>query len=308
MLTHITCDMNLQYTFQTTIMKLSSPVHSEFKNVLTKEYIDAKGNSWYLSGYSEIIPSSNNDPSSMYFPYLAERRHSLSSQRVISVCIPCYNEGKEALGRTIASLHSLKIPPGFYLEVAVITDGMERMSPSMKSYLNDLFGVLGDKTDNEEADYFLDELSLFSGDIETIMVERASINAQDGVSLSLILKRNNHGKVNSHMWWLGSHSISSQAEYLFATDCGICFDSKMMEKQIARLESDKHLSAVTGCKQGMSSKMQGDGDAELFTNPFGYVLRQLQRFDFETENILYFYPFDSIGFLPVSVVYSFCLC
>ncbi len=73
-----------------------------------------------------------------------------------------------------------------------------------------------------------------------------------------------------------THTIH-HSRLAFGTDCGIVFEPLMMSRLIARLDSNELLSAVTGFQRIMSSKMQGDGEWELFSDPKGYCLRKLQR-------------------------------
>jgi len=58
----------------------------------------------------------------------------------------------------------------------------------------------------------------------------------------------------------------------------------MLGQLISRLEQeDQSLVAVTGFQHYMSASMEGDGSLELLTDPSGYVLRHLQKMDFEVR-------------------------
>jgi cellulose synthase/poly-beta-1,6-N-acetylglucosamine synthase-like glycosyltransferase len=149
---------------------------------------------------------------------------------------------------------------------------MEVMKDSMKTYIGSLFA--------------LDELSksMFPEGMEVGIIEAASAQVTQNTthtgtiaSLSLVLKRENHGKANSHMWWIGAHSPACSSEFAFGTDCGIVFSDELLFALIDRLDNNDVLSAVTGYQRTMSSEMQGDGKWELFSDPSGYFLRQLQR-------------------------------
>ena len=163
-----------------------------------------------------------------------------------------------------------KLPSNCVLDVVIITDGMDKMDKSMKKYIGSLFA--------------LDEVSksMFPEGMEVGIVEAASAPVNKSgtgtiASLSLILKRENHGKANSHMWWLGGHSPACASEFAFSTDCGIVFSDELLFALIDRLDKNDVLSAVTGFQRMMPSEMQGDGKWELFNDPSGYFLRQLQR-------------------------------
>lgn len=275
--------------------------------LVAKQFVDAKGNTWHISGFAETSPSILGPHT--YFPSLASKYHASasSSQRVISICIPCYNEEGADLQRTIDSLRGQHLPLGTSLEIVVVMDGIEKMSPSMKSYVDEIFGVLGHNNGNNDPESGVhqddqDATSLFASNVETIIVEPNSNESETSTvatSLSLILKKNNHRKVNSQMWWLGGHAIACKSEFLFATDCGIYFDPSCMQQLMDRLDKDERVAAVTGFQRVMTAAIQGDDPNEIFTDPLGYALRQIQSFDFESDHVITKSSFDSVGFLPV---------
>jgi cellulose synthase/poly-beta-1,6-N-acetylglucosamine synthase-like glycosyltransferase len=242
---------------------------------------------WLVQGFSEVIPLGEET----YFRATASKygtkfdeelsiEPSSTKTRVVSVCIPCFNEEASALERTLKSLRAQKIPPGHVLEILIVMDGVQKMSKSMHTYLHTLFGLRQDtETDNP-----FHQLP----DAETIVVESIDSNTVHdnhgrGDGVSLILKRNNQRKVNSQMWWLGGHARDSGCEFALATDCGIIFEQTSIARMLCRLDQDQTLAAVTGFQRVMTASMQGDGPNELLTDPMGYALRQIQRFDFEVR-------------------------
>jgi cellulose synthase/poly-beta-1,6-N-acetylglucosamine synthase-like glycosyltransferase len=206
---------------------------------------------------------------------------------VISVCVPCFNEDAKALQRTLESLRAQILPEHHVMEVLVVMDGIEKMSESMRVYVQSTFGLSICVADDDDSGKTQDPFKRLPS-AETVIVEPLDDRAEDNDwygfgSISLILKKNNQRKVNSHMWWLGGHAKDLGCEFALATDCGILFEPTAVWHMLARLEQDQDLVAVTGFQRVMTATMQGDGSIELLTDPIGYGLRQIQRFDFEVR-------------------------
>jgi cellulose synthase/poly-beta-1,6-N-acetylglucosamine synthase-like glycosyltransferase len=206
---------------------------------------------------------------------------------VISVCIPCFNEDANALERTLESLRAQILPEQHVMEVLVVMDGIEKMSASMRVYIQSTFGLSICMADDDASGKTQDPFKRLPS-AETVIIEPLNDRMEDKDrcgfgSISLVLKKNNQRKVNSHMWWLGGHAKDLGCEFALATDCGIIFEPTAVWHMLARLEQDQGLVAVTGFQRVMTATMQGDGSIELLTDPIGYVLRQIQRFDFEVS-------------------------
>jgi hypothetical protein len=88
--------------------------------------------------------------------------------------------------------------------------------------------------------------------------------------------------------YLGAHARALQCEFALATDCGTVFEADALAKLVARLDADQRIAAVTGYQRVMPSEMQGTGYWELWANPIGNVLRQIQRYDCEVRTITIF--------------------
>jgi cellulose synthase/poly-beta-1,6-N-acetylglucosamine synthase-like glycosyltransferase len=221
-----------------------------------------------------------------YFP-VAFSKYESTKNTTISVCIPCFNEDAEALKRTLKSLRAQTLPEQHVLEVLVVIDGIEKMSESMRVYIQSIFGLsicIADADDSGKTQDPFKRLPF----AETVIVEPLNDMVEDMYragfgSISLVLKKHNQRKVNSHMWWLGGHAKDLACEFAMATDCGIIFEPTAVSRLLARLEQDQGLVAVKGFQRVMTSTMQGDGSMELLTDPLGYALRQIQRFDFEVS-------------------------
>ena len=258
-----------------------------------------RGNhSWVAKGYNAVAPKqSTSDRERIYFPTLSARYNELlldpqtssttrQPLRVVSVCIPCFNEEAESLKRSIDSLHKQKLPKGFVIEVVVAMDGTAQISKSMGEYLQMLFGINVFDTDARKNPFIT-----FSS-AQTVVVEQTSDLGIDNmadllrkkkaaISLSLVIKRTNKRKVNSQRWWLHAHAKDTKCEFAFATDCGIVFDPECLALLLDRMDREPGLSGLTGYQRVMPAQMQGDGRFECFRDPWGFFLRNIQSFDFE---------------------------
>ena len=238
---------------------------------------------WLAKGYKAVEPV----PETTYFPHLMAQHNNddvkedvvggdEGKRRVVSICIPCFNEEGSALKRTIQSLQKSYLPPGFVLEILVVMDGTKQIDSTMAKYLHTLFGF-----SISENDVRKNPFCTFPS-AQTIIVENVS-NGDIRDSLTLLIKRNNKRKVNSQKWWLYGHAKDVGAEFAFATDCGIVFDSKCLLLMLERMIRQPNCSGLTGYQRVMPSLMQGDGSFELCADPLGYFLRQLQSYDFEVR-------------------------
>jgi len=204
---------------------------------------------WVAKGYKAIEPPSS---SRHYFANLAalygemddlgkDSDHSNSvKKRILSVCIPCFNEEASALQRTIRSLRRAYLPPGVIMEILVVVDGKQQISPSMAKYLRQLFGISVDADDQQKNPFVTFPNS------QTIIVENVS-NGNIREPVTLLIKRTNKRKVNSQKWWLYGHAKDVRAEFVFATDCGIVFDRKCILLLIERYVSSQTSMFWNGC-------------------------------------------------------------
>jgi hypothetical protein len=242
---------------------------------------------WVSKGYRAVEPPIDNGNTRCYFSslnalYQQEDLASLSSKgdmiagtkkaekRVVSVCIPCFNEESSSLIRTIRSLTRSYLPPGVVLEILVVVDGTKQISESMAAYIQKNFGIAV-KDDDPKKNPFVTFPTA-----QTIVVENVS-NADVRVPASLLIKRTNKRKVNSQKWWLYAHAKDVGAEFVFATDCGIVFDRKCLLILLERMNRQPNCNGLTGYQRVMPAQMQGDSSFELCTDPMGWFLRQLQR-------------------------------
>lgn len=268
--------------------------------------IQRGGKSWIAKGYKAIAPKSDGEK--IYFPTLNARYKELMDvpesanagtnqlpPRVVSVCIPCFNEDADALKRTIESLQRSYLPRGIRLEIVVAMDGTKQISESMAEYLQLLFGISVTEDDGRKNPFvtfpsaqtvIVEQTAGVSGK-STLSVNQpvagTSAKNNQNSNLSLIIKRTNKRKVNSQRWWLFAHAKDTQCEFAFATDCGIVFDKKCLLLLLERMDREPEISGLTGYQKVMTAQMQGDSKWELFSDPMGFFLRQLQSYDFEVR-------------------------
>jgi hypothetical protein len=253
---------------------------------------------WSVAGVSCLAPKPDHD----YFPGLSASALWNAStgplnDKIISTIIPCYNEEGKDLERTMRGLSRQNMPEGWQLEAVIVMDGVTAMSSSMAEYLYSLFGV-----DFTSDDPTLNPFEILK-DARTIVVNPADRDAAltrrpviEGTvgGYSLVVKRENRRKANSQQWWLGPHSTAIGCKYALATDCGTYFERATVARLMERLDDDIATHAVTGTQRTMPADLQGDGNWEFCYNPFHFLLRQLQRFEFEVR------VWGCVGVLPLS--------
>ncbi|CAB9497710.1 Chitin synthase [Seminavis robusta] len=261
---------------------------------------------WSVTGVSSRVPKPDYD----YFPGLkwdeAAPENGMArtnEDKVVSCIIPCYNEEGKELERTIRGLSRQIMPEGWRVEAVIVMDGMYAMSESMAAYLCTLFGV-----DFGSEDPTVNPFGVFP-DANTIIVhpfDQAAAQTRRPVmegtvagGFSLVVKRENRRKANSQQWWLGPHASTIRCKYALATDCGTYFERTTAARLIERLDDDRALHAVTGTQRTMPASIQGDGDYELCYRPFHFLLRQLQRFEFEVDNVSFMSVYNSLGAMHV---------
>lgn len=182
------------------------------------------------------------------------------------------------------SLRDQNVPKDIVLEILIAMDGIQQVSDSMKVYLERLF--VGDEEEQQQEEGASHSISsLLSREQANVSIvwEKRS-NAKGHISgTSLLLKLTNKRKVNSQMWWLGCHAKDACATFAFATDCGTILHPDCLAKLIQRLDQDPDLHAVTGFQTGQTCKQQQEREGEWKVDPWGFVLRQVQRHELEVR-------------------------
>uniref|UniRef100_A0A7S3P609 chitin synthase n=1 Tax=Amphora coffeiformis TaxID=265554 RepID=A0A7S3P609_9STRA len=253
---------------------------------------------WNMTAYKSYEPH----PDMNYFPGLSWQAEGMECRQVISGIIPCFNEGGDELHRTVQGLRSQYMHAGWRLEAVIVMDGVDNMDPTMANYLETMFGIAVNSKDPKKDPF------LMLPEAETIVIHAADqANCQRRIRVcatsmggfSLVLKRTNRRKANSQMWWLGAHAVSIKCLYALATDCGTVFDRTTTSRLIQRLSDESDLHACTGFQRTMSSRMQGDTSWEFCLRPFDFILRMLQRFEFEVDHVSFKSVDNALGTMHV---------
>ena len=79
--------------------------------------------------------------------------------------------------------------------------------------------------------------------------------------LSLLIKKQNHRKHNSHQWFMKAFASELEATYVSCTDCATTFHPQMLNKLVNNLEHNPATAAVCGRQRVMPVQVQTRGQA-----------------------------------------------
>lgn len=115
------------------------------------------------------------------------------------------------------------------------------------------------------------------------------------VHMSLVVKKDNRKKHNSHQWFFSTDGYcgAMNPEFCFATDCSTLFEEDCLFLLLKKMLEEKKCVVCTGRQVVMDSEMQGNKDTLLDS-----LYRNAQRYDFESSFLLVG-AFQLFGFLPV---------
>lgn len=113
--------------------------------------------------------------------------------------------------------------------------------------------------------------------------------------ISLLIKRDNRRKHNSHLWFLAEFAERYKSDYVFLTDCGTLFSPNCLFRLLLHLTTSGHLSGVCGRQRVMTAQQQGL-ETESFLDG---LTRAAQRFDYESSTSVFTGAFSLGGMLPV---------
>lgn len=172
-------------------------------------------------------------------------------------------------------------------------DGYYKASSSMIDYVSEMFGYEWDNdfmmkdTDDctkilskKQADGTLDKVEIAPGKF---------------LNLSMIVKKQNRKKTNSHEWFFRAFVEQYDAEYAFTTDCGTLYQSLCLSYMLHYLNEHSDVSAVTGRQRVMSTEMQSLRSEGLLQMWY----RASQAYDYEASISAFQGAFSLCGMLPV---------
>ena len=210
-------------------------------------------------------------PGTTYFP---------ASSASTGVVIALYNEVGPELDRTIQSLARSGVP----LNVVVVADGISKLSDSMRLYLAQKFQVEQSVLRSDDSKAW----GLGAGN-QTFVSDPVTLG-DSGSTFSVLLKRFNHKKINTHEWFFRAHCPNSGCRYALTTDSGAVFRDGSMRKMIDFFVNNDNVMAVTGRQRVMTEHNQRVLGREAMGKPvekdslFERCMRLLQGFDFEIDH------------------------
>ena len=225
----------------------------------------------------------------------------------VAVVICVYNEEWYSLQRSLESLAVIPNKNGEFdptivkyaipLDVALVIDGVEMLKPCMREYLHQLFGagIPVDVDSQSKASGWPNCTE--NGEIkpsETCVTNKETIN---GHLFSLILKRHNHKKINSHEWGFMAFAQMSQCKYILTSDCGTLFDPKCISNLFDYMEAHEQCVACTGRQRVMRAKQQADPyQKDKKDTLVESMLRRMQALEYEVE---------SLGLTPAGSIFGY---
>jgi len=117
------------------------------------------------------------------------------------------------------------------------------------------------------------------------------------LKITVLMKRDNRRKHNSHDWFLSAFCRAYQPRYAFATDAGTLFAPDCLFLLAQYLYRHPTVTAVTGRQRVMSAEQQGSEGEGIFSLSSWY--RYAQGFDYDASLASYMGAFSLIGMLPV---------
>lgn len=116
--------------------------------------------------------------------------------------------------------------------------------------------------------------------------------------VTLLVKRDNRRKHNSHEWFFRAFSDQMRPDFTLLTDCGTIFDYGCLYYLVKHLQEHERSIGVTGRMRMMSKEMQGVED-EVDKWSVHTWLRAVQAYDLETAYVIFMALFNLSGLLPV---------
>eukprot|EP00121_Abeoforma_whisleri_P005030 Awhi_evm2s4546 len=148
-----------------------------------------------------------------------------------TVVIPFFNEEAHELQRTLISIHEqeqeclrntqdeLKTKVDFYY--VAIMDGYYKASHTAINYVSDLFGdewqeIMGEGDED-------DSTTILQKKNWDDTLGQVEVAPGKFLKLTLIIKKQNRKKTNSHEWFFNAFVPQYEGEFAFTTDCGTLY-------------------------------------------------------------------------------------
>eukprot|EP01134_Creolimax_fragrantissima_P000329 CFRG0329T1 len=239
--------------------------------------------------------------------------------RVLTVVFPFFNEEGFELARSLQSMHE-QAQKLFKLKVRVhvvcVMDGWHKASSSMKKYIKDMYPA-----NIDEPVAWYDTIEGSNAEVETYTLQRVSrLSSQElesaggnhmkeklravrlvpigenmSLKVSMIIKKDNRRKHNSHMWFFNAFCPSYSPEYALATDCGTLFERQCVKSLVHYMDMHPQYAGATGRQRVMTREMQGCEGESMMARWY----RAAQKFDYEASISCSQGAFALSGMLPV---------
>jgi cellulose synthase/poly-beta-1,6-N-acetylglucosamine synthase-like glycosyltransferase len=202
-----------------------------------------------------------------------------------------YNESAYTIKKTLYSLNQ-QFQNGS-LDVLIVCDGEEQMSTSVKDWIPQLFpGARAIK------DWPVD------AETHIVTVIRSSEFISNLGSVSLLIKRQNRKKPNSHEWFFGAF-VMNGPRYCFTTDCGTFFSPGCVPGMMKYMDDNPGCVGATARMRQQTETQEVDLDnySSIMSSESGGVgvglLRMLQQSWSEHLHLGEMNLADLFGVLPV---------
>lgn len=264
---------------------------------------------WVRGGTGEPL----DDQASVF---VQERPRGEAGEPVpLGVVLALYSEEAVELWHTLHDLAVMeqRLEGRYALDVCIVQDGWGAAPTSLKEYLRALFPCDAfDEIESGPADH---------DDPVTCIMHHApsgrsaarkglvKFNAPPGtrgageesglaLKITLVVKRENRRKANSHVWFFHEHGFANScgAELLLLTDTGTRFDAACLRHLTTYMEMYPHATVCTG-RMRIMSRAQQESD-EWFVS-FTSWLRMVSIFEHEASFNAFSGAFAMMGFLPV---------
>ncbi len=230
--------------------------------------------------------------------YFINPKHD--NREMVNVVIPFFNEEKHELQRSLCSLYDQEQECIAFDELSntefhyvTVMDGFYKASDSMINYMCEMYGNewvrdfnQGDEDDCTKILQKVDEYGNLS---------KVKVGEDKFINLTVIVKKQNRKKPNSHEWFFRAFIPQFKGEYAYTTDCGTLYAKNCVRELIYYLKEHDDVSAVTGRQRVMSSDMQNVQTEGLLAMWY----RAAQAYDYEASISAFQGAFSLCGMLPV---------
>jgi len=245
------------------------------------------------------------------------------NKRACGVVIPFFNEERRELQRTLEHLEVQSRlvwkQKNLSMHILLIMDGWSKAADSMRDYVKYMFPAantampwwapLDDKGPAAAIEtFFVQRIVPYGkkrvnrcialGDVSITPGSKEATGKDRSLYITLIVKRDNRRKHNSHEWFFGRNGFSEyyKHEYCFATDCGTLFEPDCLAALINYMEAHPTVSVCTGRQRVMSKSQQGSEESLISLDT---LFRLAQCYDYESSFACFMGAFAIFGFLPV---------